>query len=116
MCRQQGNYEMAVKYYEWALRIKEEAVPNSNDLADTLYNLALVYRKMGKHTESHTHFHRAAQMLEALHGRDDDNTLDAYRQADKARMLVDRPQSQLGADIVQTSIDDTVITVLDTSV
>ena len=55
--------------------------------ADTMYNIALVHKRLHNYTKCRECFESAAFQMEQFHGKDHPEVLDARRQMERAREL-----------------------------
>ncbi|CAF1638517.1 unnamed protein product [Adineta ricciae] len=61
----QGDYKMAIEYYEKALKIQETTLPSNHpSLATSYSNIALVYDKMGEYSKALSFFEKALEIEE----------------------------------------------------
>lgn len=45
--RLSGDHDLALQYYSWALDIREQVLGKHTHTADTIYNIALVHKRLG---------------------------------------------------------------------
>ncbi|CAF1362822.1 unnamed protein product, partial [Adineta ricciae] len=58
--RAQGDYKMAIEYYEKAFEIYQKTLPSNHpDLATSYHSIDSVYRNMGEYSKALTYFQRA---------------------------------------------------------
>ncbi|CAF1386644.1 unnamed protein product [Adineta ricciae] len=61
----QGDYKMAIEYYEKALEIEEKTLPSNHpDLATSYNNIGLVYDNMGEYSKALSFFEKALEIRE----------------------------------------------------
>jgi tetratricopeptide (TPR) repeat protein len=66
---ERGRYRQAEPLYERALNIRERTLdPNHPDVAQSLNNLALIYRTLGRHEQAAPLYERALRILEQALG------------------------------------------------
>eukprot|EP00056_Hartaetosiga_gracilis_P019064 m.12855 g.12855 ORF g.12855 m.12855 type:complete len:307 (+) comp7350_c0_seq1:76-996(+) len=89
--RLEGDYVKALEYYEWAVSIREKHASSSktqSQLAgDCLFNMALIYRRLEKHTVSAKMFTRAAHHITQSQGDKSVDAKDCLDQAKRAHEL-----------------------------
>ncbi|CAF1512463.1 unnamed protein product [Adineta ricciae] len=61
----QGDYKMAIEYYEKALEIREKTLPSNHpDFATSYNNIGLVYKNMGEYSKALSFYEKALEIRE----------------------------------------------------
>lgn len=89
--RLEGDMNKALQYLEWAYNIREQ-LGATRAAADTLYNLALVYKRLKNFSASLDSFAKAADMMAAIHGEEHPETKDARTQVRRTKRLLEKQQ------------------------
>ena len=82
----QGKYPEALEYYNKSLEIKIKVHGLDHPVAaGTLYNIALVHRRQGRHDLEAECFEKCAVIYGKVHGDAHSETVDAWKQVARAR-------------------------------
>ena len=77
------RYDLAMEYFEKALRIREAALGESHpQIGDTLYNMAILYKKQSECRSAVEMLRKAAAVYTVSYGADHSKTLTALQQAE----------------------------------
>jgi tetratricopeptide (TPR) repeat protein len=89
MHRLDGDLPKALQYYLWALDIRKETLGERDRITiDTMYNLAILYKRAEMYADSARFFERSSQLLAEVLGSSHPEVLEASKQGIRAKALI----------------------------